>query len=81
MSDRELTYVIIAVGSGFAIGVSFVHAILYKSRVYDAAVKAELMDTVERYKGMVEHMLMVGRVTERRAELAEREVKLLRGQP
>lgn len=44
----------------------------------EAVVKAGLLDELGRYKEMVQHLIVVTRIGEKRLELADREIELLK---
>ena len=50
-----------------------------RARATEAGIRAELMATCQNYKNMIEHIMVVQTITVKRAELAEREVSVLRG--
>lgn len=79
MSEREITLVASATVIGILIAGTVAIVLLTYIVRRDGRETAELKLTISQYRDMVIHALAVQRLTVRRAELAEREVEILRG--
>ncbi len=80
MSEREVVLMVCGAAFGFVAGVSIFLVLYARARATEAGIRAELMATCQNYKNMIEHIMVVQTITVKRAELAEREVSVLRGQ-
>lgn len=76
MTDREIIIAVVAAVAGLVVGM---HLMAFAAQWLWRRERDELKLTVASYKTMVEHAIAVQGFTVRRADLAEREAAILRG--
>lgn len=79
LSEREVMLMLASAAFGLVAGITIFLVLYARARATEAAIRVELMRTCQNYKEMIERALLVQGLTDKRAELAEREVKVLRG--